>query len=208
MSTSILEETLGRVPVARLSVDQYESMIERGILPEGEPIELIDGLLVFKDRAALGGRPMTVGTLHQLVMEKLNALGPSFRDHGCFLRLQAPIRIPPHNEPEPDVAVVRGKPGDYAEAHPSPRDVLSAIEVSESSLERDRTTKHRLYAAAGIRQYIVINLVDRQVEVYFSPHQREARYRDKHVLKGAKNVGIAAGDSKKYVRVAAEDLLP
>jgi len=53
MST-ILDEA-GNLRVATLSVDQFEAMIAGGILPEGAPIELIDGLLVYKDRSATGG---------------------------------------------------------------------------------------------------------------------------------------------------------
>ena len=85
---------------------------------------------------------------------------------GCHLRIQDPITIHPSHEPEPDAAIVRGRPRDYADHHPEPGDVVSLIEISESSLEHDRTTKLRIYAAAGIPQYIILNLVDRRVEVY------------------------------------------
>ena len=51
--------------IVPLTVDQYHRMIEAAILPEGEPIELIDGLLVRKDRSAVGADPMTVGHAHR-----------------------------------------------------------------------------------------------------------------------------------------------
>ena len=74
------------------------------------------------------------------------------------------MRLSPNDELAPDVAVVEVSPEDYATAHPCPWQVVSAIEVADGSLGRDRTTKLRIYAAAGIRQYLVVDLVQRQVE--------------------------------------------
>ena len=204
MST-ILDETSGRLNIAPLSVEQYEAMILKGVLPEGAPIELIDGILVYKDRAAIGGDPMTVGTGHQLAMNKLARLLPSFAKHGCYLSIQAPIRIPPSHEPEPDAAVIRGEPEDYSRVHPGPREVCAVIEVSESSLLRDRTTKLRLYAEAGIRQYILVNVPEKQVEVYYSP--KKGRYTGETIRAGRQSVAISTA-TIRYVTVKASDLLP
>src|SRR5438034_4887525 len=71
------------------------------------------------------------------------------------------------SEPEPDVAVVPGRPDAYSRAHPS-RPVLT-VEVSESSLAVDRQRKGSLYARAGLADYWVLNLVDRVLEVYREP---------------------------------------
>lgn len=194
--------------VAGLTVTQYEAMISKGILPEGVPVELINGLLVLKDRADAGGDPMTIGPHHQLVLNKLARLAPRFAAHGCFLALQAPIRIPPSHEPEPDASIVAGTPEDYADRHPSAKDVHSVIEVSDSSLETDRTTKLRIYEAARIRQYIIINVAERQVEIY----HREGRapdYAGPVVRKRDDSVAISAGVSSKYVTIRrAAELFP
>ncbi len=55
---------------------------------------------------------------------------------------------------------------DFGESHPGPSDVALVAEVTDSSLPRDRIVKKRVYAAAGIAVYWVVNLVDRQIEVY------------------------------------------
>jgi Uma2 family endonuclease len=43
------------------------------------------------------------------------------------------------------------------------------VEVSDSTLQLDRDHKRRIYARAGIEVYWIVNLVDRQVEVYTGP---------------------------------------
>ncbi len=209
--SSIIDETAGRVRLAPLTVEQYEAMIAQGILAEGEPLELIDGLLVPKDRAAAGGDPMTVGPEHQLAVKKLTRLAPRFEALGCHLSIQGPVRLPPKDEPEPDAAVVAGAAEDYARRHPGPTEVWSLIEVSDSSIERDRTTKLRVYAAAGIRQYVIVNLVDRRVELHEEPIPAEGRFgRGPALRAGDDEVSVAAGPagSGKVVSVRAADLLP
>ncbi|MCO5169667.1 MAG: Uma2 family endonuclease [Planctomycetes bacterium] len=206
--SSILEETAGRVRLAPLTVDQYEAMIAQGILAEGEPIELLDGLLVPKDRARAGGAPLTVGPEHQLVVNRLARLMSAFERLGCYLSIQGPLRLPPRDEPEPDAAVIRGVPEDFAARHPGPDEVCSVIEVSDSSLQRDRTTKLRIYAAAGIRQYVIVNLVDRRVEVHEDPAPADGRFRAGPVeLTGDAEVRLAAGAGEGVV-VRVADLLP
>lgn len=206
--TTILDESAGRLQIAPLTVEQYEAMIAQGILPEGEPIELIDGLLVLKDRASAGGDPLTIGPHHQLVLNKLTRLGPRFEARGCYLSIQGPIRIPPQDEPEPDVAVIAGRPEDFSDGHPGPQSVHAVIEVADSSLLRDRTTKLRIYAGAGIQQYVIVNLVDRQVEVHEEPVPGEQRYARSSVRTGQQLVAIAAGGAQEFEEIAAKDLLP
>ncbi len=69
--------------------------------------------------------------------------------------------------PEPDIAWLVAK--DYTEKHPVPADVLLAIEVSDSSLRKDRRVKAPLYAEAGIRDFWVVNIPGRCVEVFRDP---------------------------------------
>lgn len=166
-------ETTELVP---LTVDQYHRMLETGILSESEPIELLDGLLVKKDR----GDARTVKPLHASTLSRLLSIVTSLS--GCHLRIQDPITVRPSHEPEPDAAIVRGRPQDYSDRHPEPGDVVSVIEISESSLDHDRTTKLRIYAAAGIAQYVIVNLVDRRVEVYEEPDPETESFAKIHLL--------------------------
>lgn len=153
----------------QLSVERYHAMIAAGLLDEGEPFELLDGNVVRKDRSHAGDDPKTVGHEHALIVMKLNALNLKLAKLGCHLRPQQPLTLPPSDEPEPDAAIVRGTFEDYADRHPGAKDVLCVIEVADSSVRRDQTTKLRIYAAAGIGQYVIFNLVERVVEIYTEP---------------------------------------
>jgi hypothetical protein len=195
----------GKVCQVLLTVDQYHLMIESGILTEGEPIELLDGFLVRKDRSAAGKDPMTVGPDHSLTVKKLARLDRKLNRFGCHIQTQQPVTIPDHDEPEPDGAIVVGRPEDYAGRNPGPGDVTCVIEVSDSSLRVDRTTKLRVYADAGIPQYVIINLVDRVIEVYSRP--MSGRYADTTTLFPGKRVELLTASKARLV-VSVTSLLP
>ena len=91
---------------------------------------------------------------------------------GFVIRVQMPLESGRDSDPEPDVAVVRGDVRTYARAHPTTADLV--IEVAQSSLNYDRSTKGSLYAEAGIPEHWIVNLVEGIVEVYRNPG-REAR---------------------------------
>jgi Uma2 family endonuclease len=146
-------------PVCRLAVSQYHEMIAGGILADDEPVELLEGWLVPK---MVKNPPHS--TARHLTTKALEKLLPS----GWHVRSQEPITLA-DSEPEPDIAVVRGDPGQYRLRHPGPEEVALVVEVADASLARDRTIKKRLYARAGIPVYWIINLQERRIEVFADP---------------------------------------
>lgn len=136
---------------------EYERLVDAGLL-HGEPIELIDGQLVVAEPQ---------GAYHASALTRADYALRAVLPPGWIVRVQAPVSLDDHSEPEPDLAVVRGRPGDYRDAHPT-RPAL-AIEVAESSLEFDRQHKGSLYARAGLDDYWIVNLVERVLEVYRDP---------------------------------------
>ena len=96
-----------------LTVDQYHQMVIEGILPEGEPFELIHGQVTRKDRSATGEDVMTVGEHHIWCVKRLAKLGPEFERLGCHIQTQQPVSLPPFNEPEPDAAIFIGNEDKY-----------------------------------------------------------------------------------------------
>jgi len=203
MEPVFFDETPRPVAVVPLNVEQYHSMLETGILDEDAPVELIDGLLVYKDR----GGPVPVSPLHAFVTQRLPRLAPALEERGCHLRVENPITLPPSHEPEPDGALVHGRPEDYLDRHPGPGDVLCVIEVADSSLRSDRTIKQSIYAAAGIAQFIIINLVEGRVEVYEDPNVSEKCYRLVRILHRGEAISLRVpGDQTLDVPVV--DWLP
>lgn len=170
-------------PIFSLSVDQLHRMQEEGILASGEAVELIEGILVRKDRGVQGETEVTHHPLHAAVVGHCYRwLDRRLDGTGCHVRSQLPVTLNRDNEPEPDLTVVVGDPEAYSARHPTPAEVVLLIEVAHSSLQYDRTTKLHLYAAAGIERYWIVDLVARQIEEFSSPTQsgtyaRHAVYR-------------------------------
>jgi Uma2 family endonuclease len=201
MSTAIAAPSLpppGPPGFYRLTVYQYEQMEEAGILTEDDQVELLNGVLVRKMAKAESHTASCTDARDALL--KLIGMG-------WYLRIEAPIRIPDYDEPEPDLAVVRGKSRDDValKRPPLPEDVTLVIEVAESSLQRDRTDKLRGYAKGGIPVYWIINLVDRQVEVYTQP--QGTSYLACQVFKPDQSVSVLIGGSP-VGEIAVADLLP
>jgi Uma2 family endonuclease len=169
MNTAVLisvENKVGPV-LLPLTVQQYHAMTEFGILKEGQPIELIDGLMVRKDRRDSEGNIMNVGPRHSTIVRRLdNAFDLLLSPVDFHARIQQPVTIGELSEPEPDVAIVRGSDDRYEENHPRPADVALVIEVAYSSLAADRLNKLNVYAAAGIPAYWIVNLRENVVEVF------------------------------------------
>jgi len=185
--------------VCRLSVDQYHQMLQAGILTEDDPLELLDGWLVPKMMKNPSHRVVT-----ELVRKGLEQNLPA----GWFVSSQDPITLPT-SEPEPDVAVVRGQLRDYLARHPGPKDLAMVVEVADVSLHRDRTTKKRLYAEAGIPFYWIVNLVDSRIEVYSDPAggSDSADYRNRRDFTPSEAVFIVIGQ-KSVGALKVESLLP
>jgi Uma2 family endonuclease len=126
---------------------------------------------------------------------------------GYTVRTQAPLSLGMDSDPEPDVAVVAGSLRDYTQSHPT--SAVLVIEVAETSLTLDRGRKARLYAEAGIEDYWIVNLRQRQVEVYRKPQkkprQRRAAYTEVTVYDENDTVTPLSAARAK-IKVA--DLLP
>lgn len=135
-------------------------MSEVGILPPGERTELLSGHIALM---AAKGTPH-VTSLHLLANALRNQLGET-----ALVRTQDPIQLDDFSEPEPDLVVVQGTVLDYSEHHPRPDQVYLVVEVADSTLKQDCEVKDKLYAQAGITDYWVLDLNNRQLHIYREP---------------------------------------
>jgi len=180
-----------------LSVDQYHQMIDSGILTEDDPVELLDGCLV---------RKMPKHALHTFVTQELHDWLARVLPVGYYRNSQEPVTLPT-SESEPDNSVIRGQRRMFVKHHPHAADAVLFVEVSETTLAHDRGPKKRIYAQANIPQYWIINLIERQIEVYREPDAAAGEYRQQTIY-GLKDDLPVIVDGKTIGSIRLEQLLP
>lgn len=127
---------------------------------------------------------------------------------GYWVRVQGSLDLSPYSVPDPDVAVVVGDPRNPAPNNPT--SALLIVEVSNTTLAYDRGRKRSVYAAAGIADYWIVNLVDGQLEVYRTPVPDSTQpvsfgyASTTTLLPGATVTPLAAPQA----RIAVADLIP
>ncbi len=126
------------------TVEEYRRMAETGILDQDERVELLFGKIIWMSAKGTAYRS-AVGRTDYLLKEALK--------NRAWVSVQDPITLSDRSEPEPDIAVVKIDPLDYADHHPVPSEVYLIIEVADSSLKFDCETKGKAYAQAGINDY-------------------------------------------------------
>ncbi|MEX2316396.1 MAG: Uma2 family endonuclease [Pirellulales bacterium] len=160
---------------AKFTLEHYEHMIAVGAFdpPYDIQVELLQGEILMMS---------PIGEPHSLAVIALTEWSYEVVDRKRFMiRVQVPIRIPSiQSEPEPDLVWVRRQAA--SEKPPQPEQVLLLIEVAESSLAYDRAVKLPIYALAGIPEYWIVNLNDRQIEVYRNPSGQT--YEDRSIYRG------------------------
>jgi len=181
-------------PARRFTVDEYHRMGEAGILGCDERLELIAGQIVVRE---------PIGARHASTVDRLNRLWTSRLAERVIVRVQNPVQFPEaDSELQPDILLLRPRDDFYAASHPRVADVLLLIEVADTTLRLDRRVKIPLYAAVGVRETWLCDLVAERVEVYREPVG--GAYRDLETLDRDDTVRPAAlGD----VLVAIDDLL-
>jgi Uma2 family endonuclease len=173
---------------------EFHRAAELGVFGPEERLELLDGEIF---------RKITQNEPHVYVVRRADRLLGALFGPGTHVRVQAPIILNDQSEPEPDVAVVTGGERDYLARHPAASDALLLVEVADTTLRYDRTRKGPAYARAGIREYWIVNLGNRQLEVYRDPSR--SRYRTV-LIYGADETVSPLAAPHATLRVA--DLLP
>lgn len=143
----------------RWTVDQYHRMGEVGLLDADARVELIEGEIV---------EMAPIGDVHAATSNRLTRLLVLGVGERGIVAVGNPVRLSLHSEPQPDFSVLRPR-ADYQTRGPRPEDVMLAVEVSDTTLRRDRRVKLALYATAGIPEFWIVNLEAGEVEIYRSP---------------------------------------
>jgi Uma2 family endonuclease len=224
-------QTEERNGLRRWNVDEYHRLKQSGFFGE-ERVELLAGLIwhpeepdarrwtreeyyklgemgFFDDGRVelLDGRIWTLPpqkTPHFTALRRTTEALEELFGAGHEVRPQGPFALANGSEPEPDILVVPGTVDDYAEHHPIVSDIVLLVEISDSTLSKDRGPKRIDYARAGVKEYWIVNLVNQRLEVSRQPSP-EGLYADIATYLPGESVAPLNAPDKS---VAVADLLP
>ena len=172
------------------SIADYHQIIESGVL-EGKSVELLEGeiITVSPESPLHSSRIDTVAEYLRKILQGI-----------AKIREAHPITLD-SSEPEPDIAVVRFEENNYATRHPYSQDIYWLVEISNKTLSKDLTEKSVIYARNGIREYWVIDLVNKNLWLHTNP--QIDRYQNRQEL----IAGIINPVAFPQINIAVEKLL-
>lgn len=189
-SQSHIDDLLATERLRPLRRVEYDRLAELGFFDEDEKVELLDGVIVRMTPQGIG---------HAAAIEQLTRLFVLGLDPRARVRVQLAFAASDISEPEPDLAIV--PPGDPRLSQPD--QALLLVEVGDSSLNKDRRVKARIYAAAGVPEYWFVDVAARAIEVRTEPG--EDAYRQLRVARPRETIRLQAFPD---VEIAVSDILP
>ncbi|HRC71584.1 MAG TPA: Uma2 family endonuclease [Candidatus Competibacter sp.] len=165
------DDDLALKPRHRWTVAEYHRMAEVGLLNEDSRVELIDGEII---------EMAPIGSQHSGKVNRFISLFSKVFSNRAIISAQNPIVMGGYGEPQPDITILRWREDFYEQAHPHAEDVLLIVEISDSTLHYDRDVKVPLYARNGIPEVWLLDVQNRQLEIYREPingiyQQRDCR---------------------------------
>ena len=176
------------------TVSAYFDLVAGGEIGDEDRTELLDGIVI-------SAPPQ--GPLHAAILMGAEEVVRSAIGDRASIRVQMPFLAGARSVPEPDLAVVPGRPLDYVLDHPT--QALLVVEIADSSLPFERLTKSRIYAGAGVPEYWIVNLREGCVEVFTRPDIEGRLYAQSQSLQPGATIALSALPGAS---VAVTDLLP
>jgi Uma2 family endonuclease len=177
------------VSLTKWTIDDYHQMIAAGILRD-RSVELLRGEIVDMSPEGEPHAHLTSSTGEYLI----RLLGDR-----AMVRIDKPITLPNHSEPEPDIAIVQRLGREYLAHHPYPENIFWLIEYSNSSLDKDLNLKSKVYAEVNIPEYWILNLQENCLMVFRHPQTGE--YRERFILRDETISPLSFPDLKISVRL-------
>ena len=148
------------VPRRLLSIAEFHLIGEAGVLGEDDRIELVEGEMI--EMAPIGSR-------HLAKVNRLARLFSAAVGEHAIVSVQNPIALPPHNEPQPDIALLKPRLDDYESALPTTDDILLIVEVADTTLNYDRDAKLPIYARHSIVEVWLVDIIGQKLTVHREP---------------------------------------
>ncbi len=194
------EEVATSLGLRRFTYREVLDMERAGIIDGDRHVELLDGQLV-----VMTIHPPHAAAVSHLARRFQRALG----DHAQVV-IQSPLRLSDDmndvNLPQPDLMLVADPEKVYAD-HPRTGNVHLLVEVSDTTLAKDRLVKLPLYAAHAIPEVWIVNLVDRRIEIHTDPHGEEYLTRTTEPLTGRIAPRCFPSVQQQWLPAALLDLL-
>ena len=150
---------MNTITTAKWTINDYHRMVEAGILIDRH-VELLEGEII---EMSPEGEP------HAYCSDEAGEYLTKLLEDRAKVRHAKPITLPDRSEPEPDLAIVERRGREYREHHPYAKNIFWLIEYANSSLSKDLEYKTKIYAAAGIREYWVVNLQKSNITIFRDP---------------------------------------
>ena len=147
-------------PVGEITVEEYYRLADEGVFGPDARVELLDGEII---------EMLPIGPFHARSTRWLVNYFARLGEGRWLVDAQHPVRLSNSSEPQPDFVLIRSLDEEYKTRHPTPEDVFLLVEVSDSSLRFDQSRKLAAYAKAGVKEYWIVNLVKRWVEIHRDP---------------------------------------
>src|SRR5262245_32008297 len=198
MSTRLRTTDAGRVPY-RLTAERVEQMIETGVIPDGDDLELMGGILY----------KMVKKEPHNFAVSQVAEALRRILPDGFHVREEKSLRHGKRSLLEPDVVVAPGRSGEYRPHPPTTTEVSLIVEVCHHTQEADYQVKWKRYAAARVPVYWIVNLHQRRVEVFTSPGgaRTHTTYTEGTSFPEETTVPVVIG-GRELGRIAVAELLP
>jgi Uma2 family endonuclease len=157
----------------RFTVAEFERMFFAGVFSGETRAELLDGQVVMLTPRS----HLETHEPHKYIIANYIDVLPDHYGKRLVMMPQMPLSVGlEHYQPEPDIALLRPPKTLYRERKNRAEDVLWLIEVSDSTLETDRSIKLPIYAASGIPEVWIHNVSAGKLEVYTQPNSENRRY--------------------------------
>jgi Uma2 family endonuclease len=144
----------------KLSVDEFNRLGAAGVLGEDDRVELIDGEMI---------EMAPIGTRHLSKVNRLSRMLSLAVAQDAIVSTQNPIALPPRNELQADIALLRPRVDDYEATLPAASDVLLVIEIADTTVAYDREVKIPIYAQHGIVEVWLLDIQGGSLSVHRDP---------------------------------------
>ncbi|MFM7206919.1 MAG: Uma2 family endonuclease [Planctomycetaceae bacterium] len=144
----------------RITVEDFHRIGEAGVLGPDARVELIDGEIIDMS---------PIGRLHAAMVSALHAAFHDALHESAVIWVQNPIVLDEATEPQPDISLLVPRDDFYGRRSPRADDVMLVVEVADTSLEHDLRVKVPRYAAAGVPEVWVIDVVTRKTNRFRRP---------------------------------------